>query len=69
MPAMGIPVVLVPCGVPVTAGAQGTPITLVGGNAVAISNAQTLVVPVTGVYVTSATFTVVNGAITGIVLS
>jgi hypothetical protein len=42
---------------------------ILGNTASIVADSQTLVVPVTGVYSTSVTFTVVNGVITGIVLS
>jgi hypothetical protein len=69
MSVTGIPVVLADNGTPVTPSNIGTPVTIVGGNAAPVKNGQALAVPVTGTYTTTATFTVVAGAITAIALS
>ncbi len=70
MPVTGIPVVLVPNGMPVTPATKfGMPVTIVGGNVVVLTSGQALEVPVTGTYTDTATVTVEDGVITGIVLS
>lgn len=65
MAAMGAPVVLVPNGAPVSPGALGTPVTIVGGNGiVAIQDGET--VPIedgSGNSLGNATVTIVNGEV------
>jgi len=61
----GIPVTITNSGTPVTPTAMGVPVTLVGGTAVAVSNAQTMNILVDGV-AKDVTFTVADGEITGI---
>lgn len=61
----GIPVTITNAGTPVTSTVGGTPVVLVGGSAVAITDGLELDVDLDGNPVT-ATFTVVDGAITEI---
>lgn len=64
--ASGIPVVITNLGTPVTPSNLGTPVTLVGGNASAVAEGQTIEgVLVDGVE-KDVTFTVVNGVVTEI---
>lgn len=65
MAAQGIPVTITNIGTPVTPGAMGAPVTLVGGIAVAVSDGQTITLDVDGDS-KDVTFTVVDGAITAI---
>lgn len=61
----GFPVTITNAGVPVTNTVGGAPVTLVGGTAAAVANGQELEIDLDGNPVT-ATFTVVDGAITEI---
>jgi hypothetical protein len=61
----GIPVTITNIGTAITPGAMGAPVTLVGGTAVAITDGQVVTMDVDGSS-KDVTFTVADGAITGI---